>query len=115
MQVAHDLVGNANVLAQDLLQRCVHRATLHDLHRRDLQALLEYFACVRRADATANIRRVRDRPGECDKSSIEIDRLCDGDVREMPGPEPAVIGDEDVALAQGFWWKDLKKAADGAR
>ena len=115
VEVAHDPIRHADVFAQDPFERGIHCAALHHLHGRNLQSFLEHLAGIRRAHAAADVRRMRHGPREGDQTAIEVDRLRHRDVGQMPGAEPAIVGDEDVALMQVLWRPLLEKRANGPR
>ncbi len=96
-QIAERLVGRAHVLAQQGDQGLVGVAGAHQFHGRNLEAFLEHLARFGAADFSPDIRRMRRRCAERHQVAVAKDRLGDGNVGQVAGAEPDVVGDQHVA------------------
>src|SRR5690606_33718381 len=98
-QVTDDLIGHAHVLAEQLYQRGVQAALVHQLHDGDLEALLEHLSGLWRPDLATDIWCVSRAGREPDEPALVEDGLRDGDVRQMPGALVDVVRHVDIVGA----------------
>ena len=114
-QVAHHLIRHPHILAHETLEGGVDLAAPDHLHHRYLQALLEYFTRVGRAHFAADIRRMCHRTRKTHQLAFEENWLGTGNVGQVPGAKPDVVGDQHIARLQCFSGKLREKMANGAR
>ena len=114
-QIPHHLIGHTHVLAHEALKRRIDLAAADHLHHRYLQAFLEHFACIGRAHFAADVGCVRHRTGKAHQFALQKYRLGAGDVGQVPGTEPDIVGNQHVAGFQRLHRKLIQKMFDGAR
>jgi len=92
------------------------------LHRRDLQAFLEDLARLGTPDLAADVGRVRRGGAEGHQLAVLEDRLGQGNVGQMAGAQPDVVGDQHVARREPVGREEaqevlyrLRQGADEAR
>ena len=100
VHVAQHLLGRAHVRAQELEHRLDRHAGLVQLEHRDEQALLEHLARIGGEPAAADVERMAAVAEQRDHTITFEDRGHDGDVVELRGGLPGVVGDQHVARAQ---------------
>ena len=97
VDVALDLQRLAHIGAHDAQQILVHAPLASERHDRNGQPLLEHLAAVRPHAEAADIDDM-DRVGEQpDRLAAVKGRRDDGDVVQMPGGQPRIVGDVMVA------------------
>jgi hypothetical protein len=92
--------GIAHVLGQQREQVLVGDACAEQLHRRDLDALLEDLARMQRVLGAADVADMADRTDETDQAAVAEHRGEHRDIEEMAGAEPRIVGDQHVARHQ---------------
>ncbi len=96
--VTDQLIRLTHIAADETDERLIDRAARHQLHDRDIEAFLVDGIGVRPKAAPANVDDMRG-AGEKPHQSPVMERGCaDGDVVQMAGPLPRIIGDVDIAL-----------------
>jgi hypothetical protein len=95
--VADGLIGRAHVGADHLDQGLVGAPLAHELHQRDVDALLEHLARLDGAEPPADVGHVRGGGREGDEPAGAEDRLEHAHVAHVARAHPRVVGDEDVA------------------
>ena len=115
MHVAQHLLGIAHILAEQTEQGFVRLARFDQLHRRNLEAFLEDFARMQRILGAADVGDVADGAHEPDETASLEHRRHDGDVEEMAGAEPRIVGDEHVAGLQRLGRIAFEQGLHGAR
>jgi hypothetical protein len=91
------LVGDTHVGENQIDQVAILLALAQELDRQDAQPLLEQLAAIRGPERAADVGRVRDRAREADQMAAMEDRRGHRDVRQMPGREPWIVGDDAIA------------------
>ncbi len=98
LQVAPYLVREAYVRQQQVLDALLDPAGPEQAQRGDQDALGDQLGRAQRGCA-ADVRGVGHGAGERDEPSVVEDRGDHGDVGQVPGRGPRVVGDDAVALA----------------
>ena len=96
-EVAENRVGRAHVRADHRMQDLARLAAPVELERRNPQALLVHVAGAGADAVAADIGMVDGRADEGDRLVAVEDRRQHGDVEEMPGRQPRVVGHQNVA------------------
>ncbi len=115
MEVAQHHLGQAHVGADESHERLVGPSPFVELHDGDLQPLLVDLTCLGRQHVAADVGRVARRRKEGHAVVPAEDRRADGDVIEMPGRLPGIVGDEDVTGLEGFERVGTQKVSHGER
>ena len=100
LDVAENLVGDADVLLEDAPDGAVELAFVVELEGREDQALLEYLgvvAGVATGDAAADVGLVADAAGPADEDIVHEDGLEEEDVGQVAGALVGVVIGKDVA------------------
>ncbi len=103
VEVADCLVREADVGADDFQQLVVRLAAGEEFRHGDAQALLENLVRFAGEDLAADVGGVAEVAEVGDDLAVAEDRGEDGEVVELAGGHPGVVGDEDVAVGQGVW------------
>ena len=102
VEVAHHLVGQPHVGADHFQQDGVGFARVEQLHDGDPKPLLVDLPGLGGQDAAADVRGVAGVGEERHKPPGPEDRRGDGDVVDVSGGLPRVVGDEHVPGRQGI-------------
>ena len=96
MDIAHDLIWYADILADHLDQSFIWPARVIQFQNRDLQTFFVNILVVWCPAAPSHIRHVSDRAGK--SHEFVSDEYWDDcrQIGQMPSPEPRVIADDDV-------------------
>ena len=103
MNVTNHLVGLSNVNTDDVDEVVVERATIDQLHNRDVDAFLVDLLRIGPVTAAAHVDDVRRRSEEPDQRVHVVaadrpkNRRTHGDVMQVAGALPRIVGDVDVA------------------
>ena len=100
VEIAHRLVRETDVGADDLQQLLVRLAAVEELRHRDAQPLLVDLVRLTREDLTADVRRVTEVAEVADDPAFTENRRDHREVVELAGGHPGVVGDQHVAGAE---------------
>jgi hypothetical protein len=98
--VAHHLLWDAHVVANDLDQELVEPARLVELADRQPEALVVDLGGRGAEARAADIGQMRDAHRVGHEAALAEHRPHHGDVVEVAGAHPGIVGDDDVAGAQ---------------
>src|SRR6185369_14751599 len=101
VEVAHNLDRFAHVGGDDVGQRAVYLAFAGEVHQRDVEAFLVDLAGVGAHAAAADVDDVAGRGEQRDHLAAPEGRRDEGEVVQMAGALPRVVGQEDVAFLHG--------------
>jgi len=113
VDVADDLVGFADVLAQERDERVVDAAPVEEAHDGDLDAFLVERVAVGAEAAAADVDDMGGAGEEAHVAALMEGGGDDGDVVEVAGAHPGVVGDVDVAFGHRFGADDADEMGDG--
>ncbi len=113
--ITQHLVRGADVVADDVEQQLVPDALLVELGARDPQAFLVHVARAGADAVAADIRVMDGRAEEADHLALAEHRRDDGDVEEVAGRQPRVVGDKDIALVERVRRELVDKMRAGGR
>src|SRR5204862_7030887 len=86
--------------ADDLYDKLVEPALLVELADREAKALVIHLHCRGSETRAAHIGEMRDAERVGDHAALAENGAHHGDVVEMAGAEPGIVGDDDVAGLQ---------------
>ncbi len=114
-EVSRDLLGNADVVTDELKELLVGNALRKEFHRGYAEPLLEDGPGVRREDGAAYVRRVGDDAGERGQLAVAEHRRGHREVRAVAGPHPGVVGDDHIARPPRLRGKTAQEVLHGSR
>ena len=100
VKIADHFVGLAHVGADDLHENLVGLAAVEQLHDRDAQPLFEDFPRFGGKNPPADVGAMAGVGEQGDQLAVLEDRRGDGDVVDLPGGLPRIVGDQHVARRQ---------------
>ena len=108
-QIAPHLLRLAHVRREQIEERAIQLALLHDAHMRHQQPLLVHCRRIGGEAFAADVDHVAGGGKEADQPLLEKRRRDDDEVEEMPGAEPRVVGGIDIARAHAGDRKALEE------
>ena len=109
--VAHHLLRHAHIGADDLDNQLVEPALLIELADREAQALVVDLHCRGAEARAADVGQMRDAERVGDDAALAEYRAHHGDVVEVAGALPGIVGDDDVAGLERLRRKALQHVA----
>ena len=100
VDVAQHLFALPHVLGDQRQQVVVRHARAIQHHRRDLDAFLVDLARPQAVLGAADVADMADRAGQRHQRAVAEHRRDHGDVEQMPGAQPRIVGDQHVAGLQ---------------
>ncbi len=115
IDVTNDLMALAHIIVQDVDEVLVDLATLGKLHDRNEDALFINLVRIRPKTAATDIDHVC-RAGEIsDKRAVAEARRNDGEVVQVAGPFPRIVGDIDITFEDVLRPDIADEVTDGFR
>ena len=115
VDVAQHLLVLAHILGDQREQVVVRHARAIQHHRRDLDAFLVDLARAQGVLGAADVADMADRAGQRHQRAVAEHRRDDGDVEQVAGAEPRVVGDQHVAWLQRLGREFLEQRLHRAR
>ncbi len=114
VEIAHHLDRLAHVGGDDVGQGLVDLAFAREVHQRDIEAFLVDLARVGAHAAAADVDDVAGRGEQGDHLALPEGRRDEGEVVEMAGALPRIVGEVDVAFLHRLGRKAIEEVIDRA-
>ncbi len=98
IDIADHLMTLSHIVAQDVDEVLVDASAFGKLHDRDEDTFLVDFVRIRAEAATADIHHMGGTGEVADEDAVAKARRDDGEVVQVAGALPGVVGDVDVTL-----------------
>jgi hypothetical protein len=115
VEIANHLDRLAHIDGDDVYQRLVDLAFAREAHQRDVEAFLVHLAGVGAHAAAANIDHVAGAGEQRHHLAAPEGRRDEGEVVQMAGALPGVVGQEDVAFLHHLGRELVEEVAHRAR
>ena len=114
-QIAHHLARQTHIGEQDFRQILIPFAGAKQAGWRDANAFFKQLSAIGGPKCTADIRRMGNGTSEAHQLSLVENRADGGEIRQMPGGEPWIIGHHAITRLPGLGREAFQKCFGGFR